>query len=216
MGRQLRLKIDLKLMFDDPDLVDAEPVAVYARKIYLNETVKDTSGSGAAAAEFLGQPVPDDAFGSFMSTAVDKPTFMGDLPVSAPMGDRGRSSTLRRLAPLTTSNLRGPARSVRRSGQARIAGVWELIEKAPVKDGVVSARLPVNTPTVLAGFDKSGHVVRWETQPRDSRGDHAVFYALAGDHYSLARSGSKTFCVGCHPGHSGVPTNTHKHAEIMP
>ena len=52
-------------MFDDPDLVDAEPVAVYARKIYLNETVKDTSGSGAAAAEFSGQPVPDHAFGSF-------------------------------------------------------------------------------------------------------------------------------------------------------
>ena len=58
--------------------------------------------------------------------------------------------------------------------------------------------------------------VRWTTAARDREGRRAVLYAYAGDHYSVARPGARQFCVGCHPGHSGVPTDTHKHAEKVP
>ena len=37
---------------------------------------------------------------------------------------------------------------------------------------------------------------------------------FAGDHYSLIGAGKKHFCVGCHPGHSGLTPGEHKHHEV--
>jgi hypothetical protein len=73
--------------------------------------------------------------------------------------------------------------------------------------------LPTDTPTVLAGFGPDGKVVKWTTAAKDSTGRRATFYAFAGDHYSLTAPGGRHFCVGCHPGHSGLPGTQHKHAE---
>jgi hypothetical protein len=209
-------QIGLRLLFDDPDLVDAEPVAVYGRKIHLNEATKDTSGSGAAAAELMGGQYPTTPAGSFMATAVDAPTLMGDLP--GQKTDRGQGPIFDASPAGAIDHLRIYAARRDRFDdpiKPRIPGNWELIMKAPVKAGVVTGRLPVDTPTVLAGFDKDGHIVQWTTPAKDSRGQQGVFYAYAGDHYSLSRPNARSFCVGCHPGHSGVPPDTHKHAEIM-
>ena len=75
--------------------------------------------------------------------------------------------------------------------------------------------MPTDVPTVLAGFDKAGRVVSWTTNAKDGRGRSASFYAYAGDHYSLARPNGRHFCVGCHPGHSGIPPVSHEHAERL-
>jgi hypothetical protein len=211
-------QIDLKLLFDDPELVDAEPVAVYRRKIALNDLMKESSVGGYPASDSAPQNGPPAGpRGSFLATAIDQPTFMADLP--GQRTDMGQGPIFNGPPEGAIDHLRIYAARRDRFDdpvKPRIAGTWELIAKAPVKAGVVGASLPVDTPTVLAGYDKSGHIVHWETQPRDSQGRQAAFYALAGDHYSLTRPGGKTFCVGCHPGHSGVPPDTHKHAEIMP
>jgi hypothetical protein len=208
-------QIDLKMLFDDPDFVDAEPVAVYARKIDANDTLTGSSGGSAdAAAENGTTNVPER--GQFLATGLDLPTLMGDLP--GQRTDAGRGPIFTGPPAGAIDHLRIYASRRDRFDdpvKPRIAGAWELIEKVPVKAGAVGGGVPTNTPTVLAGFDKTGHVVRWDTQPRDSRGEHATFYAYAGDHYSLARPGAKNFCVGCHPGHSGIPPESHKHAEIM-
>ena len=94
----------------------------------------------------------------------------------------------------------------------RVPGAWE--ELAELKAGTEAGGfLPTDSPTVLAGFGPDGKVVKWTTAAKDSRGRQATFYAFAGDHYSLASPGVQTFCVGCHPGHSGLPREAHKHAE---
>jgi len=69
----------------------------------------------------------------------------------------------------------------------------------------------------VAGFGRDGRVVRWESAAADAAGRRTAFYAFAGDHYSLATAGGRHFCVGCHPGHSGMPPADHrKHAETYP
>jgi hypothetical protein len=212
-------QIDLKLLFDDPEFVDAEPVAVYERKIALNDLVKESSGGGSPAPDSGSEngPNPGGQRGTIMATSIDMPTFMGDLP--GQRTDAGQGPIFDGPPADAIDHLRIYAARRDRFDdpvKPRIPGAWELVVKAPVKAGVVSANLPTDTPTVLAGYDKTGHIVRWETQPRDSQRRRAAFYAYAGDHYSQMRPTAKIFCVGCHPGHSGVPPDTHKHAEIMP
>jgi len=87
--------------------------------------------------------------------------------------------------------------------------------KVPVRNGVAATWAPTDAPTVLAGFDASGRVARWTTPARDSQGTQATFYAYAGDHYSLTQPLGKHFCVGCHPGHSGLSLTSHDHAERL-
>ena len=53
------------------------------------------------------------------------------------------------------------------------------------------------------------------TAAKDSEGRQAGFYAFAGDHYSLTSAGGRHFCVGCHPGHSGMPLAQHRQAEQL-
>ena len=91
-------------------------------------------------------------------------------------------------------------------------GAWELL--ADLKGGeTAGGPLPTDSPTVLAGFGPDGKVVKWTTAAKDSRGRQATFYAFAGDHYSLTVPGVRHFCVGCHPGHSGMSREHHQHAE---
>src|SRR5262249_22906270 len=95
----------------------------------------------------------------------------------------------------------------------RVQGDWELLVDAPVNGDNFGTRIPAGVPTVLAGFDPTGRVVRWTTPAKDMEGEQATFYAFAGDHYSAARAMGKHFCIGCHPGHSGLAGADHHHAE---
>jgi hypothetical protein len=97
----------------------------------------------------------------------------------------------------------------------RIPGRWELLLKVPITNEGAGAMVPSGVPTVLAGFDNEGKVLRWTTKATDRNGTRATFYAFAGDHYSGARPGARHFCIGCHPGHSGLGQTDHRHHEKM-
>ncbi|NBS91987.1 hypothetical protein EBS67_18635, partial [bacterium] len=64
------------------------------------------------------------------------------------------------------------------------------------------------------GFDAQGKVAQWKSEAKDSQGRQNSTLGFAGDHYSLIGAGKKHFCVGCHPGHSGLTPGEHKHHEV--
>jgi hypothetical protein len=210
--------IELKLLFDDPDLVDAEPVAVYARKI----TLAEAGNPPAAAPPKVDLTLANGRsyrgpVGNVLTTAIDTPTPMGELP--GQRTDAGESPVFASPPPGAIDRLRIYAARRDRFDdphRPRVPGEWELILEVPVSKGATAARVPAGVPTVLAGFDRNGRVARWTTAAKDSRGHQATFYAYAGDHYSLARPGGKHFCTGCHPGHSGLDQASHDHAERLP
>jgi hypothetical protein len=209
--------IDLKLLFDDPDFVDAEPVAIYERNIALNDP-KTPGGQATPPAEskLANGRVYEGPMGQLLATAIDSPTLMRNLP-----GQRTDSNQ----EPIFDAPPAGKIDHIRIYAanrdrfddpkEPRIAGNWELILRVPVQKGVASSWVPAGVPTVLAGFDSKGHVVRWTTTATDSTNKQASFYAYAGDHYSLAQPNGKHFCVGCHPGHSGMSSESHNHGERL-
>jgi hypothetical protein len=153
--------------------------------------------------------------GHVFATAVDARTTMADLP--GQRTDTNEGPIFDGPPPGSVDHLRIYAARRDRFDdpvKPRIPGGWELIlTTKKIDKGAVGVIVPTDTPTVLAGFDEAGRVVRWTTPARDSAGRSATFYAYAGDHYSLARPGGRHFCVGCHPGHSGLPAAAHDHAE---
>lgn len=211
--------IDLRLVFDDPELADAEPVAVYERDLPPHDPAPESVASGTPPAELrlAGGDVYRGPMGQVFATAIGTPTMMGDLP--GQRTDAGQGPVFDGPPAGAIDHLRIYAARRDRFDdpvRPRVPGEWELILRVPVKDGAAGGWVPADVPTVLAGYDRAGRVVRWETKAQDAAGRSATFYAYAGDHYSLARPGGRHFCVGCHPGHSGMPAAQHAHAERKP
>jgi hypothetical protein len=208
--------IGLQPLFDDPELVDAEPVAVYEREFHLHPPGDESRGKGTPPPELAlaNGTLYRGTMGQVFPTGLDSPNTMTDLPGqrtdtgAGPVYDPPPAGALDHLRIYAARRDRfdDPDRP-------RVPGGWELLLKVPVTKGVAGTWAPTDSPTVLAGFDKSGRVVRWTPPATDSDGHAATFYAYAGDHYSLTRTGGRHFCVGCHPGHSGLPASAHAHAE---
>ena len=206
----------LTLLFDDPDLVDAEPVAVYARqsklwptKAALPTTTEEAPMEIPLADGTMYRGAGGTVFASSLSALLvnDLPgqkTDRGEGPIFAPPPKDSLHSI--RIYASRRDRFDDPV-------QPRIVGKWELLVEAPVNADSMGARLPAGVPTVLAGFTKEGKIVRWTTAPKDVSGRQATFYAFAGDHYSAVRTMGKHFCIGCHPGHSGMGRTDHNHAE---
>ena len=108
--------IDLKLLFDDPDLVDAEPVAVYARGFTPREPPKESPGRATPPESLAlanGQ-VYRGPMGQVFATAIDSPTHDGRPARSTDR--RRRRADLQRAAGRRhrpPADLRRPPRPVR-------------------------------------------------------------------------------------------------------
>lgn len=206
----------LTLLFDDPDFIDAEPVAVYARQSKLwptnpisapseNAPVEDVRLAGGASFRgSLGTLFNSGLYAFQHRDSIGQKTDTGDGPIFTQPPKELLHSL--RIYASHRDRFDDPA-------QPRVAGKWELLLDVPIQGESIGVRVPAGMPTVLACFDKDGKVARWKTPARDSLGRQATFYAFAGDHYSAARPGGKHFCIGCHPGHSGLARADHQHAE---
>ena len=205
----------LTLLFDDPDLVDAEPVAVYTRHSQLWSKVPPAPPPEglsveirlANGAEYRGPSGTLFNTSLYIQQVRDLPGQRTDAG-QGPIFDRPPENSIHAIRVYASRRDRfdDPVKP-------RIAGAWELLVKASVKGDAANAVLPAGVPTVLAGFNQAGRVVRWTTAAKDSLGRQATFYAFAGDHYSAARPLGKHFCLGCHPGHSSLARTDHQHAE---
>jgi len=204
--------LGLRLLFDDPELVDAEPVAVYHRKVTLAPPQPQEPASPDKELSLAGDRAYHGPTGLVMATGLSS-AMMNDLPgQSTDTGERPI------FGPPPQNSIHKIKVFASRRDQfndpkkPRIPGQWELLLVLPAKDAV-NGTLPTDCPTVLAGFGIDGKVVRWATGAKDASGKRGEFYAIAGDHYSLTAPGGKHFCVGCHPGHSGIPRSQHQHSE---
>jgi hypothetical protein len=206
--------VGLRLLFDDPEFVDAEPVGVYPRKIFFaSQGQPDPPGKDVVLRlegnrDYrgpMGRMLASGLYNAMMNDLPGQQTDTGEGPVFSPPP----AESIRKVKIYASHRDRfdDPA-------NLRVSGNWELLLELPAGDAV-NTFLPTDTPTVLAGFGADGKVVQWESSARDSTGTIAKFYAFAGDHYSLTAFGGKHFCVGCHPGHSGLPKSQHKHAEQL-
>jgi hypothetical protein len=207
--------VGLRLLFDDPELVDAEPVAVYPRRVdaapggTATPVLPDVDLNLAGGRKYHG---PSGAvmitalYAAAMNDLPGQKTDAGEGPVFGPPPE-GAIDHLKIYA-ARRDRFDDPQKP-------RVPGRWELLTELSAKDGGAGGPLPTDSPTVLAAFGQDGKVVRWTTAAKDSQGRHAGFYAFAGDHYSLTTAGARHFCVGCHPGHSGMPRAQHRHAEQL-
>jgi hypothetical protein len=200
-----------ELLFDDPNLVDSEPVAVYARDIAL------TAGERTAPeASTKGPPSVRLANGQ---DYVGPAGLLEDLSIRQPNRNTipwADTSTPGRLHD-PKNNVVPPPPNVASIAiyasyrdrfddpvRERITGGWEklLVTEATGRDGSLLAWLPADpgTTLVLAGLDSEGKVAQWKAQSEVSAG--RTFLAYAGDHYSQVRPNGYHHCVGCHSGHS--------------
>ncbi|MGL4553194.1 MAG: hypothetical protein ACRC33_18675 [Gemmataceae bacterium] len=203
--------VHLQLLFDDPALVDAEPAAVYARRLGphpLNKpdrvpTGKMTLLSGrlyeGPVATFLGARVYD----AIHDGALPQKTDAGQGPIFGPSA-RGAIREIRVFASYR-DRFDDPA-------APRIVGGWERLVSGPMNQELGNFRFeaPSIGPVVLAGFDGEGRVAQWTNGAKDGAGRQARSVAYAGDHYSGIRPGGFHFCTGCHTGHSILDTNEHR------
>jgi len=203
---------DLRLLFDDPDFVDSEPVAAYPRKVTLPPPTSAAPAVAILELKLAGDKPYRGPAGTLMATSISA-AMMNDLPGQTT--DAGESPIFGPPPSGAIDHLKIYASRRDRFDdpvKPRVPGKWELLMELQSKGNFVGT-LPTDCPTVLAGFGADGRVLRWTTPAKDSAGRRASFYAIAGDHYSLTAPGGKHFCVGCHPGHSGIGPGQHKHAE---
>ncbi len=210
-------EVGLQLLFDDPDLVDAEPVAVYRRTARGTDrpstqaarpvvSQKMTLVDGTSYFGPAGQVFNSDLYINVVKDLPGQQTDVGEGPIFD--GPPAGSIDHIRIWAARRDRFDDPV-------QPRVPGAWELLLKLPAQDKSLGGWLPAGVPTVLAAFTREGRVLRWTTAAKDRAGRQATFYGYAGDHYSGMAPGGQVFCIGCHPGHSGLARSDHDHAERL-
>lgn len=206
-------EVRLQLLFDDPELVDAEPVGVYPRKVYevpITSTdtrrpdTKLTLANGKVYEGPVGSVFATGLYNAQMNDLPGQTTDAGDGPLFTPPPENAIERV--KIYSARRDRFDDPTRP-------RVGGAWELLLELKTKDAAAGGPVPTAAPTVLAGFGPDGKVVKWASAATDAAGRRVSFFAFAGDHYSLTAPAGKHFCVGCHPGHSGMPRSNHNHAE---
>ena len=201
-----------QLIFDDPRLVDAEPVAIYPRRFAVEpRRMTPPLAEGYAPPEGLKLASGERYTGPrgyieniAMSTAIRNPI---------PWHDRSNGQRIDpRRNPLVSPPPNVASVAVYAADRdrfddpdrLRVPGSWEKRMVLPVvgKDRL-TGWVPSDPlrPSVLVGLDANGKVARWSgvaTADRPARS----YFAYAGDHYSGIRENAYLYCNGCHTGHT--------------
>jgi hypothetical protein len=201
-----------QLLFDDPDLVDAEPVAVYSRQ-FIPEPMRKTPplAEGYAALESIKLESGARHAGAMgyieniaMSAAIRNPI---------PWHDRSHGERIDpRANPLVSPPPNVASVAVYAANrdrfddpdQLRVPGTWEKQVVLPLAGrDALRAWVPSDplSPSVLVGQDKDGKVARWTGEASGHR-PARTYVAYAGDHYSGIRPNGYHYCNGCHTGHT--------------
>jgi hypothetical protein len=201
-----------QLAFDDPTLVDAEPVAVYEREIKnmparrepaRTEYVRPLKLKLGGGEEYAG-PM------GYVENLAVRDAIRSPIPwhpSSSPTRIDPRKQPVIPPPPNVTAIAFYAAHRDRfdDAERPRVPGAWEKLLVVPLEsDGALRAWLPSNPliPTVSAGLDRDGKIARWTGTATDANGGQATYYAFAGDHYSDTRINGYHYCNGCHTGHT--------------
>jgi hypothetical protein len=199
-------------LFDDPDFEDAEPVAVYARDVEQAAGTRPASVPATyARPDRLRLSDGRDYAGSigFLENLAVMDAIRSPIPWHSLSSDRIDPRKNPLIPPPTGIRTVAVYASYRDRfddpNRPRIPGDWMKLITVPVDaEGSLRSWVPADTrvPTVLAGLDVDGKVVKWSGQAKDSVGRPGTYYAIAGDHYSPIRSDGYHYCAGCHSGHT--------------
>jgi hypothetical protein len=205
-----------ELLFDDPRLADAEPVAVYPRDLPIQPPGPPRAiGHSPDRLALLTGGISEGPFGYVENLNVDTAVVADDMP------GQETDTGARPVFPPFTNVRRIAVYAARRDRfddptVPRVPGKFEPVIEAPLdpRNGAsLRTWLPTDSPSVLAGLDVTGKVARIESPAADAKGRRAAFYAIAGDHYSGTRPGGYHFCVGCHTGHTYIPIDLGERAK---
>jgi hypothetical protein len=199
-------------VFDDPSLVDAEPVAVYPRRFVpeprrLTPPVVETY-QRPEALNLVSGATYTGPMGYVENLAIS-------LPIRNPIPWHDRSGPVRvdpRENPVVAPPPNVASVAVYTSNRdrfddpdrLRVPGAWEKQVVMPVLgQDALRAWMPSDPlrPSVLVGQDADGKVARWVTDLSGSRAER-TYFAYAGDHISGARPNGYQYCNGCHTGHT--------------
>jgi hypothetical protein len=202
------------LLFDDPDLEDSEPVAVYARdiKLFDHELDKLQASDKQPASIHLADGTDYSGPAGYLEDLSLRQPNRNTIPW-ADFSSPDRIQDPRRNVIPPPPNVTGIVIYAAHRDRfddpikPRIPGEWKklLVTDAPGRDGSLNTWVPSDPTmtTVLAGLDEKGKIARWSSQSPVSAG--RTFFAYAGDHYSSVRPNGYHHCVGCHTGHSFNP-----------
>jgi hypothetical protein len=207
-----------RLLFDDPNFVDAEPVAVYVRPFpTLPQTeppVANLSRKPKSVPLVSGRHW-DGAMGYLENLAV-RDAIRNPIPWDAPSASRRVDPRKDPLIPPPTAIHSVAIYASRRDRfddpkVPRVIGGLVPVRTVPLDNaGALQDWVPSDpmSPTVLAGLDTAGKVVRCSGKAKDAKGRVASWVAFAGDHYSAARPDGYHYCNGCHAGHTFTSLGT--------
>src|SRR5439155_18818705 len=143
--------VGLRLLFDDPDLVDAEPVAVYPRKVDAppagapTPTLPDLNLNLAGGRKYRGPS------GAVMITALYAAA-MNDLPGQQTDAGEGPVFGPPPEGAIARLKIYAARRDRFDDPQApRIPGKWELLLEVEASASGAGGAVPAASPTVLAG-----------------------------------------------------------------
>jgi hypothetical protein len=194
-----------QVVFDDPEFVDAEPIVVLPRIIKAGGRNIDGDNSRFQSTQKTGLVFAASLDYSAMNSLPGQLTDIGEGPIFPPPP----SGLIHEIKIYASERDRFD-----HSENFRVPGNLNLLSTIKVNDNSASGLVPSGEPTLLVGFDVHGKVALWNSNAKDSLGRQNSILGFAGDHYSLISPGKKHFCVGCHPGHSGLTSYEHKHNEI--
>ncbi len=215
-----------RLLFDDPDLVDAEPAAIYPRRFIPEpRPLTPPLAEGYAAPEGVKLESGAMHTGSMgylenlaLSTAIRNPIPWHDR--SGPERIDPRANPLVSPPPNVASIAVYSANRDRFDDpdRLRVPGTWEKQVVLPVVGGDdLMAWVPSDPlrPSVLVGQDREGKVARWAGVASGNR-PARTYFAYAGDHYSGVRPNGYHYCNGCHTGHTFTVLDTRERTGNSP
>ncbi len=202
----------VQLLFDDPNLVDSEPVAVYAREIQF----VDNDQAAVTTNRHKPESISFASGGKFRGPMGYLENLAVLLPVRSPIpwNDAKAGS---RVDPQINPLIPAPTmiKSIAFYGSRRdrfddpnnprIKGGFEALAVEALRpEGSLEHWVPSDplVPTLLAGLDSEGKIATWQGKAKDPSGKLATYIAFAGDHYSAAKPNGYHYCNGCHAGHT--------------
>jgi hypothetical protein len=207
-----------RLLFDDPALVDAEPVAAYAREIRKTGSLTPPEATGRDVPNSLKLNSGKSYTGpmGYLENLAVLLAIRNPIPWKPADAPAGYDSLKNPLIPAPETSKKMVLFAANRdrfddANQPRVRGKFErLIELGMDEDDTLQAWAPSDplTPTVLAGFDADGKVTTWSGTAKDKDGKTSQYAALAADHFSGTRTNGFHYCNGCHTGHTFTGAET--------
>jgi hypothetical protein len=202
-----------QLLFDDPSLVDAEPVTAYPRILTPEPVRRDppTADRDRPAKLHLADGREHAGPAGYVENLAVRLAIRAPIPwADAPAGERVDPRKDPLVPPPTSVHSVAFYASHRDRfddpERPRVPGGWQklLVATLDGPDGVLTTWVPSDpqTPIVLAGLDAEGKVAEWTGRDSGADGRPQRYLALAGDHYSGIRPSGYHYCNGCHAGHT--------------